>query len=159
MVLKPLHTVFAVFSTQYHLFSTPLNFSLGPPNFSLLSTYPILPRSEPERVLYSAVTYTGTLSGCINVLCNRPIKAHPPTHPACIPTTRPSTHYVTHTPPAPPAPPAAGPATPPPTRPHPAHNLSSPPGPTGLPFHHLNPHGPLRASSRHGRGIRGVSTA
>ena len=57
------------------LFSTPPQF---------FSTYPILLRLE--RVLYAAVTYT--LSGCMNVLCNRPIPAQPPMHPARLPSTR-----------------------------------------------------------------------
>ena len=74
---------FAVFSTQYHLFSTPpppTNLFSTPPQF--FSTYPILLR----LVLYAAVTYT--LSGCMNVLCNRPIPAQPPMHPARLPSTR-----------------------------------------------------------------------
>ena len=60
----------------------PTNLFSTPPQF--FSTYPILLRLE--RVLYAAVTYT--LSGCMNVLCNRPIPAQPPMHPARLPSTR-----------------------------------------------------------------------
>ena len=67
-------------------------FLYAPPQ--LFSTYPIL-----EHVLYSAVICT--LSGSMNVLCNRPIPAHPPTHPASHPTTLPATPHPTLPRPAP----------------------------------------------------------
>ena len=109
---------FLHFSLPHIIFSLPNdNFSLPPPQ--IFSTYPIL--SKSHRVLYSAVTYT--LSGCINVHCNRPIPAHPPTHPARCPTP----HLARH-----PTPilPATRPTTLPPTRPRSARNPSRPPGPT-----------------------------
>ena len=57
----------------------------------IFSTYPILPQSE--RALYSAVTYT--LSGCLNVPCNRPMPTFdyppgPPPHPHPAPPGPPS---------------------------------------------------------------------
>ena len=120
---------FLHFSLPHITFSLPVdNFCLQPPQF--FSTYLILPQSE--RVLYFAVIYT--LSGCMNVLCNRPIPAHPPPHPARHRTpTLP--HQALHpTPPCPPQLPHPAPPGPSPTPTRPATLPAAPPS-LSLPLH------------------------
>ena len=78
MIVFSFSTTFAVFSTPYHLFSYPLNFSLHFPHFSL-----------PTLFCQNLPQLDGTLLACMNNLCNWPIPAHQPNPPACLPTCRP----------------------------------------------------------------------
>ena len=135
---RPLH----FFSHLFLHFSLPhIIFSL--PNDNFLSTTP--PNFLSERVLYSAVTYT--LSGCINVHCNRPIPAHPPTpHPARDPTPTRPLRLAIQPPPGP-----TRPATPSPTRPRPARNPSNPAGPTSPAIPPPGPTQPAQINRRRGR--------
>ena len=134
------HCIFfsAVFAVTPHIiFSLPVvNFLRHP--VQIFSTFPIRARQvlHSERVC-NAVTYT--LSGCINVHCNRPIPAHPPTHPAHPhPAPAGPPHHPHLASPGPPPGPPPGP-TRPATQPHPA-----PPGP--------QPHPPTRPDQpRHSR--------
>ena len=112
LLLFPLPTVLSL-SPTFQFFSTPPTFS----HYSSLS--------PPERILYSAVTYT--LSDCMNVLCNRFIPAHPiptgppPHHPVHLPTLR---HPSTRPRLVPPGPVPTTPSPQPgPTRPQPARHF------------------------------------